>query len=49
MIIRTIDEDAAHAGRAHLSEGDFLWAGEGWHALLKRGSNGHANRAITLG
>jgi hypothetical protein len=34
MIVRAIDQDAAHASRAHLSEGDLLRAGKIGHALL---------------
>jgi hypothetical protein len=45
MIIGAVDQDAAHAGRAHFCEGDLL-AGEGGHALLKRGLIHQANRPI---
>jgi hypothetical protein len=31
LVIRTIDQDTANAAFAHLSEGDFLLAGEGGH------------------
>jgi hypothetical protein len=38
MMVRAIDEDAAHASIAHFAERDFLFAaaGEGGHAPLKR-------------
>jgi hypothetical protein len=36
MEIRAVDQDPAHTGGAHLSEGDLLRAGEGGHARLKR-------------
>ena len=35
MIVRAIDQDAAHASIAHLSEGDLLWAGHGASRLLQ--------------
>jgi hypothetical protein len=35
MIIGAVHQDTAHAGRAHLGEGDLL-AGEFGHPLLKR-------------
>ena len=31
VIVGAINKDAAHAGGAHLSEGDFLRAGKGGH------------------
>lgn len=34
--VLTIDQDAAHARRAHLSEGDLLRAGNGGHAAPDR-------------
>jgi hypothetical protein len=43
-IIRSIDQETANAGGAHLSEGDLL-AGDG-HALLKRTLQRRANRPI---
>jgi hypothetical protein len=38
LVIRAIDKDAAHAALAHLSEGDFLRAGESGHALWNPGA-----------
>jgi hypothetical protein len=32
FVVGAIDQDAPHAAIAHLSEGDFLRAGEGGHA-----------------
>src|SRR5271168_3590250 len=37
LVIRAINQDAAHARVAHLSKGDLLWSADGGHALLKRG------------
>jgi hypothetical protein len=45
LVIRAIDQETAHASFAHLSESDFLRAGEGGHAPLKRGPNRQANHA----
>jgi hypothetical protein len=44
MIIGTIDQEAANASGAHFCEGDFLRAGEGGHAPLKRGEVVTANK-----
>jgi hypothetical protein len=41
-IIRAIDQNAADAGVAHLSEGDLLRATDGGHAPLKRGQASEA-------
>jgi hypothetical protein len=41
-IVRAIDQQTANAGRAHFAEGDFLRAGQGGHALLKRGCSRQA-------
>ena len=43
LVIRAIDQQAANAGFAHLSEADFLRAGDGGHALLKRRRSRQAN------
>jgi hypothetical protein len=42
-IMRAIDQNAANARCAHLSEGDLLRAGEGGHAPLKRTREAGAN------
>jgi hypothetical protein len=42
-IIGTVDQEAANASGAHFSEGDLL-AGQGGHALLKRGEVVTANK-----
>ena len=34
LVIRAIDQDAAHAGGAHLGEGDFGRAGRGGHSPM---------------
>jgi hypothetical protein len=47
--IRAIDQDAAHAGVAHLSEGDLLRAGEDRHAPLKRGASGETIEGFWAG
>jgi hypothetical protein len=42
-LVGTIDQDPAHAGVAHLSEGDLLRAAYGGHAPLKRSEADQCN------
>jgi hypothetical protein len=49
LVIRAIDQQTANADGAHLGEGDFVLAGEGGHAPLKRGLKGESNCLIDWG
>jgi hypothetical protein len=42
-VSQQIDQQPAHAYAAHFAEGDLLRAGDGGHALLKRGGASRAN------
>jgi hypothetical protein len=46
LLIAATNQQSAHAGLSHFSEGDLLLVGKGGHAPLKRDPKAESNRAM---